>query len=76
MPNIMTMIKLQYNRLANKFEATYHQARTALSLDDTTETRTFLGVVSCVAIYYAIYIGVKLFALASGAAHTVIAIIQ
>lgn len=74
------MLKIQYNRVANKFESKYQQFRILLGLEDTSETRqalsTFMGVVTCVAIYYAILIISKLLSVAVQAADTVIAITQ
>lgn len=74
------MLKIQYNRVADKFESKYQQLRIMLGLDDTADTRqalsTFMGVVTCVAMYYALVVISKLLSVASQAADTVIAIIQ
>ena len=75
----MEMLKLKYLRLTGKLEAGYHVVRQYFDLEDTTETRhslgTFLGVVSCVGIFYTVVILEKLLCLASQATQTVVAII-
>lgn len=76
----MKIIKLQINKLANQFERAYQAVREKLGLDDSTETRQvlapFLGVATCVVLYYVLAFVSKVFILATQASETAIAIIK
>ena len=71
---------LRYRKLTDKFEEFYQYSREKIGLEDTGTNRqalgTFLGVVSCVGIYYVLVILAKIAELAMDATATVIAIIQ
>ena len=76
----MQKLMLRYRKLTDKFEEFYQYSREKIGLEDTGTNRqalgTFLGVVSCVGIYYVLVILAKIAELAMDATATVIAIIQ
>jgi len=76
----MQIIKQQINKLSNQFERAYQAVRKYLGLEDSNETRQvlapFIGVVSCVGLYYVLAVVSKIVMLATQASETAIAIIN
>jgi|GEM_PF-5121477 len=76
----MQKLMLRYRKFTDKLEEFYQYSREKIGLEDTETNRqalgTFLGVVSCVGIYYTMLMLSKIASLAIDATATVIAIIQ